>query len=167
MTLSSSAPEPRVDVLANGVRVITLALPHLDSACVSVFLRTGSSHESRRSNGISHLVEHMAFKGTQQRSRQQINLDAERLGAEVNAHTDKDHTAYHMRGLARDAGRFVQMLADIVQHGSFPEAELERERQVILQEFAEEDDDEGFDDKGFDDEGFDDEEIEPDEDRVD
>lgn len=141
MTLSSSAPEPRVDVLANGVRVITLALPHLDSACVSVFLRTGSSHESRRSNGISHLVEHMAFKGTQQRSCQQINLDAERLGAEVNAHTDKDHTAYHMRGLARDAGRFVQMLADIVQHGSFPEAELERERQVILQEFAEEDDD--------------------------
>ncbi len=141
MTPSSSAPEPRVDLLANGVRVITLTLPHLDSACVSVFLRTGSSHESRRSNGISHLVEHMAFKDTQQRSCQQINLDAERLGAEVNAYTDKDHTAYHMRGLARDAGRFVQMLADIVQHGSFPEAELERERQVILQEFAEEDDD--------------------------
>ncbi|HWS75603.1 MAG TPA: pitrilysin family protein, partial [Quisquiliibacterium sp.] len=127
--------------LANGVRVITLALPHLESASVSVFVRTGSCHERHASSGISHVVEHMAFKGTLTRSCQTINLDAERLGAEVNAHTDKDHTAYHMRGLARDAGRFVEMLADIVQNGSFPEAELERERQVILQELAEDDDD--------------------------
>jgi hypothetical protein len=70
----------------------------LETASVSVFIRTGSSHESRRLNGISHFVEHMAFKGTHQRSCQQINLDAERLGADVNAHTDKDHTAYHMQG---------------------------------------------------------------------
>ncbi len=134
-------PEPFVATLANGVRVAVLELPHLDSACVSVFVRTGSCHEGRAASGISHVVEHMAFKGTHTRSCQQINLDAERLGAEVNAHTDKDHTAYHMRGLARDAGAFVRMLADIVRNGSFPEAELERERQVILQELAEDDDD--------------------------
>ena len=83
----------------------------------------------------------MAFKGTHTRNCQQINLDAERLGAEVNAHTDKDHTAYHMRGLARDAARFVRMLGDIVRNGSFPEAELERERQVILHEYIEDEDD--------------------------
>lgn len=130
-----------VATLTNGVRVVTLALPHLESASVSVFVRTGSRHESRRLNGISHFAEHMAFKGTRERSCQQINLDAERLGAEVNAHTDKDHTAYHMRGLARHAGQFVQMLGDIVRNSTFPEAELERERQVLLQEYAEEDDD--------------------------
>lgn len=127
--------------LPNGVRVVAIRLPQLASASVSVFVRTGSRLESPRENGISHFVEHMAFKGTATRSCQQVNLDAERLGAEVNAHTDKDHTAYHMRGLAQHAGDFVRMLADIVLNGSFPEAELERERQVILQEFAEDDDD--------------------------
>jgi predicted Zn-dependent peptidase len=130
-----------VTTLGNGVRVVAVRLPHLETASVSVFIRTGSSHESRRLNGISHFVEHMAFKGTHERSCQQINLDAERLGADVNAHTDKDHTAYHMRGMARDAGHFVRMLGDIVQHSTFPEAELERERQVILHEFTEDEDD--------------------------
>ena len=104
-------------------------------------MRTGSLHESPRLNGISHVVEHMAFKGTHERDCQRINLDAERLGAEVNAHTDKDHTAFHMRGLARHAGDFVRMLGDIVCNGSFPEAELERERQVILHEYVEDEDD--------------------------
>ncbi len=83
----------------------------------------------------------MAFKGTHERDCQRINLDAERLGADVNAHTDKDHTAFHMRGLARHAGDFVRMLGDIVCQGSFPEAELERERQVILHEVTEDEDD--------------------------
>jgi predicted Zn-dependent peptidase len=104
---------------------------------LSVFVRAGSQHETRRLNGISHFVEHMAFKGTHERDCQRINLDAERLGAEVNAHTDKDHTAFHIEGLARDAGAFVHMLGDIVQNSSFPQAELERERQVILHELTE------------------------------
>ncbi|WP_083440589.1 M16 family metallopeptidase [Aquincola tertiaricarbonis] len=130
-----------VATLANGVRVLALRLPHAPTASVSIFVRTGSLHESRRSNGISHVVEHMAFKGTHTRDCQQINLDAELLGAEVNAHTDKDHTAYHMRGLAADAPRFVSMLGDIVRNGTYPEAELARERSVILQELSEDDDD--------------------------
>jgi predicted Zn-dependent peptidase len=127
--------------LANGVRVVSIRLPHLDTVGVSVFVRTGSAHETKRLNGVSHFVEHMAFKGTHERDCQRINLDAERLGAEVNAHTDKDHTAYHMRGMARDAGEFVRMLGDIVLCSTFPEAELERERQVILHEVTEDDDD--------------------------
>jgi predicted Zn-dependent peptidase len=141
MTASTLCTDPTLTALANGVRVLTLPLSHLGSAEVSIFVRTGSCHESRAGNGISHVVEHMAFKGTTTRSCQRINLDAERLGAEVNAHTDKDHTAYHMRGLARDAGRFVRMLGDVVRNGSFPQDELERERQVLLQELAEDDDD--------------------------
>jgi predicted Zn-dependent peptidase len=130
-----------VTTLPNGVRVIAMPMPHLQTAAVSVFVRTGSAHESAAINGISHVIEHMAFKGTAERDVRRINLDAERLGAEVNAHTDKDHTAYQMRGLAAHAGDFVRMLGDIVLASTFPEAELERERQVLLQEFAEDDDD--------------------------
>jgi len=141
MTDYACDPDTLVDTLGNGVRVVTIRLPHLDSVSISVFVRTGSRHESRRLNGISHVVEHMAFKGTHDRDCQQINLDAERLGAEVNAHTDKDHTAYHMCGMARHAGQFLQMLGDIVRNSTFPEAELERERRVILHEYIEEEDD--------------------------
>ena len=134
-------PETAVSTLANGVRVIAMRLPHVETVGVSVFMRSGSQHENARLNGISHVVEHMAFKGTLERDCQQINLDAERLGADVNAHTDKDHTAFQMSGLGRDAGRFVAMLGDIVRHCTFPEAELERERQVILHEYLEDEDD--------------------------
>jgi predicted Zn-dependent peptidase len=138
---AGGAHDTALTTLPNGVRVVTIRMPWLASASASVFVRTGSGHENARENGISHVVEHMAFKGTATRDAAQINLDAERLGAEVNAHTDKDHTAYHLRGLARDAGAFVRMLADIVRHSIFPAAELERERQVILQEFLEDDED--------------------------
>ncbi|MGL6108697.1 MAG: M16 family metallopeptidase [Rubrivivax sp.] len=138
-------PEPDRDTLLatlpNGVRVVNITMPYLESAQVSVFVRAGSQHETALQHGISHVVEHMAFKGTHRRDCQRINLDAERLGAEVNAHTDKDHCAFHMVGRARDAGVFVQMLGDIVQNSSFPDDELERERQVILHEFTEDEDD--------------------------
>lgn len=141
VTALACDPDTAVVTLANGVRVVTITLPHLETASVSVFVRSGSLHESTRLNGISHVVEHMAFKGTWERDCQRINLDAERLGAEVNAHTDKDHTAYYMRGMARHAGEFLRMLADIVRNSSFPEAELERERRVILHEITEDEDD--------------------------
>ena len=134
-------PGTTIATLANGVRVVMIDLPGVGSASVSVFVRTGSAHEGARLNGISHVVEHMAFKGTRTRDCQRINLDAERLGAEVNAHTDKDHTAFHMRGLAEDAPRFVRMLGDIVRESTFPADELERERRVILHEIADDEDD--------------------------
>ncbi len=123
--------------MPNGLRVVTLPMPWRQAVSLSVFIRTGSLHETRLLNGISHVVEHMAFKGTQERDCQRINLDAERLGAEVNAHTDKVHTAFHIDGLAADLGSFVNLLADIVLNSSFPEDELERERQVILHELTE------------------------------
>jgi predicted Zn-dependent peptidase len=130
-----------VATLANGVRVAVLPLPHLATACASVFVHSGSAHEPRALAGIGHVIEHMAFKGTATRDAHRINLDAERLGAEVLAHTDKDHTAFQMRGLAAHAPHFVAMLADIVRTPTFPADELERERQVLLHEFAEVEDD--------------------------
>src|SRR5204863_8786957 len=117
-----------VTSLDNGVRIVVVRLPYLATAAVSVFVRSGSCHETPRLGGISHFMEHMAFKGTRSRDCQTINLDAERLGAEVNAHTDKDHTAFHMRGLARDAEAFVRMLGDRVRDSTFPDLELERDR---------------------------------------
>jgi len=134
-------PDTTITTLANGVRIVTIRVAHLATASVSVFVRTGSAHETRALNGISHFVEHMVFKGTLMRDARRINLDAERLGAEVNAHTDKDHTAYYMHGMAEHAALFVAMLGDIVRHPTFPDAELERERQVLLHECTEDEDD--------------------------
>lgn len=130
-------PSPALHTLPNGLRIAVVPMPWRQTVSLSVFIRTGSLHESRGLSGISHVVEHMAFKGTPTRDCQRINLDAERLGAEVNAHTDKDHTAYHLEGLPRDLPAFVELLGDIVRHPTFPEDELERERQVILHEFTE------------------------------
>ncbi len=130
------APTPLLATLPNGLRAVAIPMPWRQTVSLSVFIRTGSLHEPRRLNGISHVVEHMAFKGTATRDCQRINLDAERLGAEVNAHTDKDHTAFHIEGLARDLPTFVALLADIVQASTFPADELERERQVILHELT-------------------------------
>ena len=139
--VAEGADQALINTLANGVRVVALPMPHLASASVSVFVRAGSAHESRALNGISHVVEHMVFKGTASRDARAINLDAERLGARVDAHTDKDHTAFHLQGLAAHAGRFVQLLGDIVQQPSFPADEFERERAVLLHEYTEDEDD--------------------------
>ena len=81
-----SDPDTHVHTLPNGVRVVTITTPQLATAAVSVFVQSGSQHESARLNGISHVVEHMAFKGTARRNCQQINLDAERLGEIGRAH---------------------------------------------------------------------------------
>lgn len=134
---SSTAPTPALHTLANGLRIVAIPMPWRQTVSLSVFVRTGSLHETRLQNGISHVVEHMAFKGTQSRDCQRINLDAEALGAEVNAHTDKDHTAFHIEGLPRDLPTFIEQIADIVRHSTFPADELERERQVIQHEFTE------------------------------
>jgi predicted Zn-dependent peptidase len=128
---------PVLKTLDNGVRLLALPLPHAQSASVGVFLRVGSRDETPATSGISHVLEHMAFKGTATRSVQAINLDAERLGADVNAFTSKDTTAYFMTGLGKHSDRFLEMTADIVLNSTFPQAELARELEVIRQEAIE------------------------------
>lgn len=135
---------PLLAALPNGLRLVAIPMPWRATVSLSVFVRTGSLHEHLvRLNGISHVVEHMAFKGTATRDCQGINLEAEALGAEVNAHTDKDHTAFHIEGLPADLPAFVALLADIVLNPSFPQEELARELRVIEQEYAEYEDDPG------------------------
>lgn len=123
--------------LPNGVRLLAIAMPQVRSASVGVFLRVGSREETPATNGIGHVLEHMAFKGTATRDVQAINLDAERLGADVNAFTGKDMTGYFMTGLGRHAGQLLGMTADIVLNGTFPAQELQRELEVIRQEAIE------------------------------
>jgi len=132
---------PILRTLPNGVRLLALPMPHVHSTSVGVFLRVGSRDETPASNGISHVLEHMAFKGTTTRSVQAINLDAERLGADVNAYTGKDSTGYFMTGLGQHAEQLLRMTADIVLNSTFPEAELQRELEVIRQEAIEYDED--------------------------
>ena len=132
---------PILRTLPNGVRLLALPMPHVRSVSVGVFLRVGSRDETTATNGISHVLEHMAFKGTTTRSVQAINLDAERLGADVNAYTGKESTGYFMTGLAEHAQQLLAMTADIVLHSTFPEIELQRELEVIRQEAIEYDED--------------------------
>ena len=135
------SPSPILRTLPNGVRLLALPMPHVQSVSVGVFLRVGSRDETPATNGISHVLEHMAFKGTITRSVQAINLDAERLGADVNAYTGKDSTGYFMTGLGEHAQQLLGMTADIVLHSTFPEIELQRELEVIRQEAIEYDED--------------------------
>ncbi len=127
--------------LANGVRLLAVPMPQVQSVSVGVFLRVGSRDETPATNGIGHVLEHMAFKGTATRNVQAINLDAERLGADVNAFTGKDATAYFMTGLGRHADQLLRMTADIVLNSTFPAHELQRELDVIRQEAIEYDED--------------------------
>lgn len=141
MSATRVPPPPLLHTLPGGSRLLVLPLPQAATVTVAVFVHSGSEHESARQSGISHAIEHMVFKGTATRDARRINLDAERLGAEVNAHTDKDHTAFYMRGLPAHTDTFVQLLAELVQAPTFPADELEREREVLLHEFTEDEDD--------------------------
>ena len=134
---SHSYSFPVVKTLENGVRLLAIPLAHVQSASVGVFVRVGSRDETPASSGIGHVLEHMAFKGTTTRSVQAINLDAEGLGADVNAFTSKDTTGYFMTGLGKHVDAFLKMTADIVLDSTFPEAELKRELEVIRQEAIE------------------------------
>ena len=137
MSSTTAAGPPVIRTLPNGVRLLALPLAHVQSASVGVFLRMGSRDETPATSGISHVLEHMAFKGTETRTVQAINFDAERLGADVNAFTSKDSTGYFMTGLGRHVTHFLAMTADIVLNSTFPQEELARELEVIRQEAIE------------------------------
>lgn len=119
--------------LNNGVRVITIDKP-TESMMLSCFVRVGGRFEEREDSGLSHFLEHMAFKGTEKYNAAELGEMIEVLGANVNAFTSQYVTAYMVEGLRehRDAG--LDMLAEIMLNSTFPDDEIERERAVIYQE---------------------------------
>ncbi|HYF58042.1 MAG TPA: pitrilysin family protein [Burkholderiaceae bacterium] len=131
----------RTRVLGNGLTIASVRLPGFRTAAIGAFVRVGSRDEPAGLNGISHFLEHMAFKGTETRDARRISLEIERVGATMNAYTAKDHTAYHTVLLAEHMPVALDVLADVIRRSTFPPEEIERERQVILQELGDAADD--------------------------
>ncbi len=111
-------------------------MAQLESASLGVWVNTGTRNETRSQMGISHMLEHMAFKGTTARSARQIAEEIEQVGGILNAYTSREQTAFHARVLKADVGVALDIIADILVRPTFEESELERERQVVLQELG-------------------------------
>jgi predicted Zn-dependent peptidase len=132
----------RTTRLASGARVVSETLPGADSAALGVWFPTGSRHETAATNGISHFVEHLVFKGTATRSADEVNREIDRLGGASNAFTGKERLCFHTRVLGEHLARAVSLFGDLAAHALPPgvDAEVEREREVILSEIAANDD---------------------------
>jgi predicted Zn-dependent peptidase len=122
--------------LKSGIRVVTQHMPHVETVSLGVWVGVGARHERDEQNGISHLLEHMAFKGTARRSAQDIAEEIEQVGGDLNAATSLETTAYYSRVLKADVGLALELIADILQNPRHAPDELDKEREVILQEIA-------------------------------
>ncbi len=126
----------RISTLDNGLRVVTDNLPGVHSATLGLWVEVGTRNETPDVNGISHFLEHMAFKGTARRSARQIVEEIESVGGHLNAYTSRENTAYHARVLEADVPLALDIIADILQNSTFLSEEVDRERHVILQEIG-------------------------------
>ena len=122
--------------LASGLTVVTDAMPHLETASLGVWVGAGSRDEATDEHGISHLLEHMAFKGTRRRSARQIAEEIEAVGGDLNAATSVETTAYYARVLKADVPLALDVLSDILSEPAFDPGELVREQNVIVQEIG-------------------------------
>lgn len=125
-----------VTSLASGLTVVTDAMPHLETASLGVWVGAGSRDERAGEHGISHLLEHMAFKGTTRRTARQIAEEIEAVGGDLNAATSAENTAYYARMLKNDVPLALDVLSDILSDPSFEPDELTREQNVIVQEIG-------------------------------
>jgi len=121
-------------VLQNGVRILSERLDHFRSVSLGIWIGVGSRDEGEKENGISHFIEHMIFKGTGTRTSDQIARDLDAVGGLSNAFTSTEYTCFHSRVLDKHFGTLVDILSDIFLHSVFDPQEMDRERQVILQE---------------------------------
>ncbi|NBO20166.1 MAG: insulinase family protein, partial [Proteobacteria bacterium] len=126
----------QITTLKNGLRVATELLPGVESVAVALTSGVGSRYESEKENGISHLLEHMAFKGTKTRTALDIAQTFDNIGGQMNAYTSMELTVYYAKVLAADTRLAVDILADILQNSTIDEKELAREKDVVIQEIA-------------------------------
>jgi predicted Zn-dependent peptidase len=130
-------------VLDNGVRVLIEPVPHVRSAAIGLWCRTGSRHELEREAGLTHLIEHMLFKGTERRTAKEIAESIEGRGGSLNAFTDKESTCYYCRTLAAEAVNGIDTLTDMMRHSLFDPDELKREEGVVVEEIKRSEDEPG------------------------
>lgn len=122
-------------VLANGLRVLNISMPSLESATVLVMVGSGSRYETKEINGISHFLEHMAFKGTEKRpSAMDISSIIDGMGGEFNAFTSKEYTGFYIKSAKKRIETSFDVLSDMLLHSKFDPAEIQKERGVIIEE---------------------------------
>lgn len=124
----------KVKKLECGIEVVTEKIPNTQCAALGIWTRTGAVNEGKSEAGISHLIEHMMFKGTEERSAKDIAIAFENIGASVNAMTGKELTCYYVKSLSDNLRESMEILADIFLHSSFDPIELKKEKQVIYEE---------------------------------
>ncbi len=126
----------KITTLPNGLRVVTDYVPSVESVAVGVWAGVGTRDENLAYNGTAHMVEHMLFKGTKNRDAREISEVIENVGGHINAYTSREITSYHIHLLKENLPLAIDVLADIVQNSTMPPDEIERERDVILQEIG-------------------------------
>jgi predicted Zn-dependent peptidase len=131
----------RKTVLPNGIRIVTEEIPYVRSVSCGVWINVGSRHEDGESNGISHFLEHMVFKGTRRFSTRQIAGSLESVGGYLNAFTTKEHTCYYARILDEHLPQAIDVISDLVQAPLFDPKEIRKEKLVILEELKNIEDD--------------------------
>lgn len=122
--------------LANGVRLIVKQMTGLLSVSMGIIVGTGAAYESDSEDGISHLIEHMMFKGTKKRTAFQISDRMDAIGAQVNAFTSKDVTCYYAKSTSNHAEEAFEILSDLFLNSVFPEEEMVREKGVVIEEIS-------------------------------
>ena len=122
--------------LKSGITVICQQVPNFHSVAIGVWVRAGSVTETDKENGISHLIEHMLFKGTEKRSAKQIAIDMDNLGGQINAFTAKECTCYYIKVIDEKIKEGIDVLSDLFLNSKFDEKELEKEKGVVLEEIA-------------------------------
>ena len=136
MNHNLAEPGIRISHLDNGLTITTEAIPGIRTATLGIWVAAGSRNERDDEHGLSHLIEHMAFKGTARRNARQIAEEIENVGGEINAATSTEYTSYTARVLGQDTGLAIDVLGDILTGSLFDSVELAREKNVILQEYA-------------------------------
>jgi predicted Zn-dependent peptidase len=122
------------ETLDNGIRVVMERIPSVKSVSVGVWVRAGSRDEEEHERGIAHFTEHMFFKGTERRSAQAIAHEIDALGGELNAFTSRETTTFYVKVLEEHLPQALDLLADLLRNARFPAREIEREKQVVLEE---------------------------------
>ncbi len=125
-----------IHTCGNGLRIVSESIPHFRSVAVGVFVKAGSRDESSEENGITHFIEHMLFKGTDTRSAKDIAREFDRIGGDINAYTSKEYTCYYAKILDHHAEHAVTVLADMFFNSKMDAVEIEKERQVVLEEIS-------------------------------
>jgi len=134
------AANVRVTRLPGGLTVATDTMATVETVSIGIWAGVGTRHETAEVNGVAHLLEHMAFKGTRRRSARDIAEEIEAVGGHLNAYTSREQTAFYAKVLADDVPLAVDIIADILQHSTFDPEELARERAVVLQEIGQAED---------------------------